>query len=208
MNPVETVLAHLEGVKKNDNGYQARCPAHEDHKPSLSVTEGEDGRALVHCHAGCEPEAVLAALHLEARDLFAEEKQAEADADTWTPRGRAVASYPYTDETGRLLFAVCRTAGKDFPAWRPDPTAKHGKAWNLTEVRRVPYRLARVIEEAGRGGVVYVVEGEKDAESLGAIGSVATCNPGGAGRWQAKYAEYLRGAHVIVEAKAGRGARG
>lgn len=48
----------------------ARCPAHEDRSPSLSIAEGADGRALLHCHAGCETSAVVAALGLEWSALF------------------------------------------------------------------------------------------------------------------------------------------
>src|SRR5207249_2687145 len=42
--------------------WQAKCPAHPDHNPSLSIAEGRDGRTLVRCWAGCAPDAVLAAL--------------------------------------------------------------------------------------------------------------------------------------------------
>ncbi|MGC4114488.1 MAG: toprim domain-containing protein [Myxococcales bacterium] len=48
----------------------AKCPAHEDGQASLSVCEGEDGRVLIKCHAGCDVRAVCAALGLEMRDLF------------------------------------------------------------------------------------------------------------------------------------------
>ena len=41
---------HNEGPK----GWQTHCPAHGDEHPSLSLTEGEDGKVLVHCHAGCD----------------------------------------------------------------------------------------------------------------------------------------------------------
>lgn len=47
-----------------------RCPAHNDRSPSLSVKEGADGRALVHCFAGCSIQEVCAALGLTIRDLF------------------------------------------------------------------------------------------------------------------------------------------
>ena len=40
----------------------ARCPVHDDHRPSLSISDGLDGRVLVHCHAGCSQEAVWDAL--------------------------------------------------------------------------------------------------------------------------------------------------
>jgi hypothetical protein len=48
------------GAKRNGAGWQARCPAHEDHTPSLAISEGTDGRTLLHCHAGCSVESVLA----------------------------------------------------------------------------------------------------------------------------------------------------
>jgi putative DNA primase/helicase len=61
---------HLEGVRKQGGGYLARCPAHEDRIPSLSIGEGDDGRVLLHCWAGCETRDVVAALRLTWRDLF------------------------------------------------------------------------------------------------------------------------------------------
>jgi hypothetical protein len=48
----------------------ARCPAHDDRSPSLSVAEGVDGRTLIYCHAGCPPERIVAALGLSWADLF------------------------------------------------------------------------------------------------------------------------------------------
>jgi len=47
-----------------------RCPAHDDKRPSLSVTEGTDGRVLLHCFAGCDLSAIVAAMDLEIHDLF------------------------------------------------------------------------------------------------------------------------------------------
>ena len=49
----------------------ARCPAHEDRFPSLSIREGQDGRVLIHCFAGCTHTAILAKLELAPTDLFA-----------------------------------------------------------------------------------------------------------------------------------------
>ena len=65
-------LNRLEGVKGRDGQYMAKCPAHQDSKPSLSVGVGEDNRILFHCQAGCATEDVLAALGLKQRDLFAD----------------------------------------------------------------------------------------------------------------------------------------
>jgi hypothetical protein len=51
--------------------WKARCPAHNDRSPSLSIREGDDGRVLVLCRAGCSLDSILAALKLAKRDLFA-----------------------------------------------------------------------------------------------------------------------------------------
>jgi len=69
-DPLDLLLSHLDGAKKNGDRYLAHCPAHSDKSPSLSLSRGEDGRALVHCHAGCKTLDVLAAVGMELRDLF------------------------------------------------------------------------------------------------------------------------------------------
>ena len=56
--------------RKGARGWQARCPGHDDRRPSLSLAEGCDGRVLLRCMTGCDTERVLGALDLEWRDLF------------------------------------------------------------------------------------------------------------------------------------------
>ena len=68
--PVARVLNRLEVVSETGSGWQALCPAHDDHSPSLHVAEGEDGRCLLHCFAGCRTESVVDALGLKMSDLF------------------------------------------------------------------------------------------------------------------------------------------
>jgi hypothetical protein len=67
---VHELLSRLERVSKTSTGWMARCPAHEDTTPSLSVASAEDGRVLLRCFAGCEVGRVAEALGLELRDLF------------------------------------------------------------------------------------------------------------------------------------------
>ncbi len=57
------VLARRLGGRKSGSDWMARCPAHDDRNPSLSISE-RDGRVLVHCHAGCEQAAVIKALRV------------------------------------------------------------------------------------------------------------------------------------------------
>src|SRR6267142_4232058 len=69
-DPVARVLGKLERVHQNGQGWMARCPTHEDGTNSLKIDEGDDGRALLKCHAGCSQEAVVEALGLTMADLF------------------------------------------------------------------------------------------------------------------------------------------
>jgi putative DNA primase/helicase len=72
VRPVEKVLDRLQGVPQSNGFWKALCPVHDDREPSLSVAEGDDGRALLRCFAGCEAEEVAAKLGLEMKDLFAQ----------------------------------------------------------------------------------------------------------------------------------------
>ena len=70
MTPLERVLERLEGVMRSGEQYRARCPAHDDKRPSLAVRETAEGRVLLHCFAGCPFEEIVAALGLEPSNLF------------------------------------------------------------------------------------------------------------------------------------------
>lgn len=69
---VDTLLAKLDGVQGRGPRYRAICPAHPSkHKSrTLAVYEADDGRILIHCHAGCEVSAIVSAVGLELSDLF------------------------------------------------------------------------------------------------------------------------------------------
>jgi putative DNA primase/helicase len=181
-NPPHVVnfLSRLEKVKATSNGWQARCPAHEDRDPSLSIAVGEDGRILLRCHAGCSTEAIVAAIGLEMRDLFPDDVRATPSASKATPK-RMVATYPYHGEDGQLLYEVVRYEPKDFRQRRPD--GEGGWNWSLNGTPRVPYRLLELLS-ADSDAWVFVCEGEKDVDALAALGLLATCNPGGASKWK------------------------
>ena len=66
---VRTILSRLGSVRKNGKQWMAKCPAHPDKSPSLSIREGSDS-ILMNCFAGCETEQVVAAIGLTMADLF------------------------------------------------------------------------------------------------------------------------------------------
>src|SRR5690606_9048632 len=84
---------------------------------------------------------------------------------------------------------------KDFRQYR---IVDGKKVWNLDGCRRVLYRLPEILAAIQEEKTVYVVEGEKDADRLAAIGIPATCNPMGAGKWRDEYSGSLEGADVVI----------
>lgn len=69
-DPLDLLLDRHPDARKCGTRYIARCRAHQDASPSLSLSRGQDGCALIHCFAGCTPRDVLAAVGLQLRDLF------------------------------------------------------------------------------------------------------------------------------------------
>jgi hypothetical protein len=77
----------------------AKCPAHSDKTPSLSIRDAARGRVLIHCHAGCEQSSVIAALR--QRGLW--------DADYWRPNLQIVGKQFDADECiARLPYGLRR----------------------------------------------------------------------------------------------------
>jgi hypothetical protein len=191
MRPLDIVLERLYGVSPVRGGYEASCP-HPKHglrrgdvHPSLSVSEGEDGQALVRCHAGCPTEEVVEAIGLSMRDLF--EQQDGIDTNG------------HTDEAGKLLFQSVRYNPKSFKQRKPGGT----EGWIYQGIfnngtRPVLYHLPKVVEAVREGRPVWLVEGEKDVHRLEREGLTATTNPMGAGKWRDDFSDALTGADVMI----------
>ncbi len=156
------------------------CPAHEDRHPSARWNREKRTWFCDVCQAGGGWRDLAARLGLEL-PAAGGELLAEVEA-----------VYDYRDGDGRLLFQVLRKRGKPFACRRPLPGG--GWAWNLDGIERVLYRLPETAAAMAAGEPVFLVEGEKDADRLAALGLAATTNPGGAGKWRATYGAALRGA--------------
>lgn len=171
----------------------ARCPAHPDRTPSLSIGRGAEGRVLLTCMAGCPLDAVLTALGLSAADLFDDTLPTPSSA-----RPEIVATYDYADEAGQLVLQVVRLRPKAFRQRRPDGQG----GWEWRGLDRPPlYRLPDVLRGIDEGRVIWIAEGERDVNALRRLpGIVATCNPGGAGKWRPWHTATLVGADVRIVA--------
>lgn len=212
-------------MQRRGGYYVAQCPVHDDRTASLSFSQGNEG-AVLKCHAGCETSAILDALGLNWSDLFDNSKKGGSRgsaADLWMPcqlpengcGGHKSAEYRYTDEDGNLLYAVARCSRKGdgcphpFAQWVPDPSRKYGRKWGLPgDVRRVLYRLPKVIKAAREGRRIWLLEGEKDVERMEADfpDEVATTAMSGAGKskWRPEYTRYFAGAEVVIVADCDR----
>jgi CHC2 zinc finger len=130
------------------------------------------------------------------------------------PKKVVVAEYPYHDESGALVLVVERieyqnTDGtfvhtkegkrkKSFRQKRPDPDRPGAWLWNVNGAPVLPYRLPDVIEAIAAGHPILIVEGEAKVELLRTWNVAATCCAGGAKKWRAEHAEYVRGADVVI----------
>lgn len=195
----------------SDRQKVSRCTAHDDSNPSLSIRLDAD-KVLLHCHAGCSVDDILASLDLTPADLFNQplERTERPTDDLWIPcqeRGhRRIAQYLYRDENGSIIHGVTRCDNKCFAQWRPAHDTRSGRRWSLNDdqgkriVRTVPYRLPSLLKAKANDQVIWICEGEKDVHALVDHGLVATCNAGGAGKWTAEHAAYLQGADVTIVA--------
>lgn len=123
-------------------------------------------------------------------------------------RMEIVKSWDYVDESGDLIFQVCRLESgeigadgkpvKSYRQRRPDKSKQDGWDWKTSGCRMVPYRLPEIQEAIAQGNVIYIVEGEKAADRLWDEGIPATTNARGAGKWIDELNQYFRGAKIVV----------
>jgi hypothetical protein len=183
------LLSRLEKVRPTTNGWDACCPAHADEHPSLGIRVAADFRILLHCRSqGCSADQITRRLGLGLRDLYP-----PRDGDPGRPVMEAV--YDYRDEAGVILYQVVRYRPKAFRQRRPGPNGSF--VWSLGDVPRVLYRLPE-LQHSPPSEPVFIVEGEKDADSLTRFGLVAVTNAGGAGKWRPEFNQVLRDRHAVL----------
>lgn len=189
VRPIDRVLDKLNYHGQRDgHDFKCLCPAHDDSKESLSVTEGKGGMVLLHCHARCDTKKILAELGLTFGDLNPAKSKQQATR-------RIVATYDYVNEVGELLYQVVRYEPKDFRQRRPD--GRGGWIWSLKGRRRVLYELPRLLQSPPDQWV-FIVEGEKDANNLLDLQLIATTNAQGVGKWEPHFNHWLAGRRVCI----------
>ncbi|MFO0919661.1 MAG: phage/plasmid primase, P4 family [Planctomycetaceae bacterium] len=111
-----------------------------------------------------------------------------------------VAEYEYRDLEGVVMYRVERYEQKELKKknfYQSRPNGRGGWIYNMRGIRRIPYRLPELIA-APKQDLVVIVEGEKKVEALRTWGIVATCNAGGAEKWNNEFSTYFRGRRVVI----------
>jgi hypothetical protein len=213
--PAEKLLTRLAGVQTSGNGWTARCPAHNDHSPSLSISEAEDGKVLVKCFAGCAVEAVVAKLGLEMRDLFptrelvtggnhgsngitlAEYAEAKRLPESFLTR-LGVGQFSYQKKLA-LRIPYLDASRKEVAVRFRIGVACDGSGGSKFRWRKgdkpCPYGLWR-LSDARAANFVVLCEGESDAQTLWHHGFPALAIPG-ASTWREEWSEHLAGIATI-----------
>lgn len=204
---------------RNNNSIKAVCPCHSDKNASLSIKhDAANNKTLIYCHAGCDTKSILDSVGLTFEDLGSNAiKSNESNIEN---------IYSYLDEEGNLLFEKIRLKNKEFRQRRYvnsctvwglsagiytetfpgsnnySPKERPGaKSITLQEQPKVLYNLPKLIDAISKGFIVYIVEGEKDVNTMVKLGLVATTAPSGAGKgnkWLDSYSKYFKGARVVI----------
>jgi putative DNA primase/helicase len=181
-------------LKKSGSGYMGICDFHEETTPSMSLFRGQDGVWRFHCH-GCGASGdPIKYVQLKKGVSFPDAVELLTnEAKSAPPRPIATETYDYEDENGQLLYQVLRYQPKSF---RQRMTTPQGWRWCMDGVRRVLYRLPKLLKRTDK--TIYYVEGEKDVHTMSSRGLLATTHAGGAGAWRKELLEDLKTPRKIV----------
>lgn len=157
------LLSRLDKVRRSGpDKWIARCPSHDDRSPSLSVKD-TDGRVLVHCHAGCSAEAVVAAVGLELQDLFDEPLEPGTRRDLARQHSRKDLLAAIRFELQVLLISLLDTERE--PYAKPDPSV-------VERETLAGRRLVHLLGQAYQGGSQCLIQ------RIGASPGRCGCGPG------------------------------
>ena len=218
------VLSRCDMALKSENGWMVRCPAHDDKTPSLSIKQGDDGKALLYCFAGCTFEKIVAALGLAESELFGEGESdfsssqssivlRSASKSTKAKKGFPSASdalkayrgylgmeashFTYRDAKGTPIGIVARW-NKTLGGKEYRPAFLIEDEWRHTYPKNRPLFALDKLANADKSKPVYLVEGEKCAELMEQLGLVATTAPQGSSGAASVDLSPLEGRKVII----------
>lgn len=198
---IRSFLLAFHNVREQPRGsgqYICRCPAHDDQRASLSIKDetGSSGRILLYCHAGCSTNQILAAVG-KTIDAIQPANAKKENPEPWEKN--LVAEYQYHDADGRYLYSKLRYLGQgaDSKLIRYARISNGKYQQGKGDCNPVLYRLPELLKAIKAGRRVYLVEGEKDAETLRKFGMTAT-TAGGTSDWKRHFSDYFIGASEVI----------
>jgi KaiC/GvpD/RAD55 family RecA-like ATPase len=203
LNPAEVAryfAVRVPSLSQKGKQWRGACPVHGGERDSFSV-DSNTGRCFCHSSCGIGWDVFSLEVALGGKDF----KAALADVNVIVGRpektkqpsrrlGPEVAVYDYVDEHGEVRYQVVRHKDpKDFTQRRPNPNGGD-PIRNLEGVEPLPYRLPQLIPAS----YAMITEGERDADALAALGTVATCNSGGAGNFGPELVKWFAGKRICI----------
>lgn len=190
MSNAESVAKAFGKARKSAHGWQCLCPCHEDREASLGITESDNGEVIFNCLAGCDwQEIKRTAENRGLIDRFEDRKKSmQNNSDSQKPKAIV---YTYRDENEIEKFQKVRVLPKSFSINR----IENEKVIRGLNGQKVPlYNLSAVL----KSDVVYITEGEKDADNLIAKSLCATTNIAGGAHWDDSFTEALRNKTIVI----------
>jgi hypothetical protein len=185
----DELLARLDGVVAHRGYWMALCPSHNDHNPSLKVTEGDGGKPLVYCFAGCSFEQVMAEIRDEATVKVRSRSVPGKPTETWQVRD-------VSGELKGIHLRFDKSNGDKDCLWQR-PSGEWGL--NGTPLSAMPLYRSEQAGDWPEDAPRMVVEGEKAADALAAVWPPTLGTVTGASNTPGPAAlEVLRGEQVIL----------
>lgn len=219
----------IDKKSKRSDRVQAKCPCHDDKNASLTISyNSKEEKTMLYCHAGCNTKDIVESVGLKMSDLFDKPLEVE-DKHKSAFEKDIEAIYKFYDENGDLAYEKIRKKGKKFLHRRYEDKMEiwglsegvytetfpgsnsysmkereGAKTIWLPEQEHILYNLPNLIRAIKEGKVVYIVEGEKDADNLIEKGQIATTTSIGATKgdlgkkWLKSFNKYFKNANVVL----------
>lgn len=202
---IDDLLSLLQGVQpKGNNQWVARCPAHDDKEPSLSIKLA-DSKILLKDFGGCDNPTIVKTLGLTMSHLYLDDgsKPSRGRARHSDKPRKVAATYIYLDEHKKRLCRKIRYEPKGFDQERAEGVGGWvGGPGCMKGVRRVLFNLPDILASKDTDAIVAWVEGEKDAinttKQLGVIATTCVEGAGSLKKWNPEYGEALRNRDVVL----------
>lgn len=194
----------IDAKPSGQREWKARCPAHDDNRESLSVSIGRNGAIMLKCHRGCSNRDIVDRLGLTFADLYPD--KGKPNGVTYTPQPTSnhsatnknkqsgmfdfhnvLAVYTYRNGTRKLRDSHKRFFWQhlDGDEWKP----RRGNAPHILYVAGQPQ------------DTLFIVEGEKDCDTMSRLGFYAVSpenGAGGQGKWLESYNQDIKGKSVRI----------